>query len=164
VFIFFTEFLEALCRLAAAKYDWRPPETPDDDDDIEQPESLRHVALANITELPSANVYGIGPTAPLNPPASEKGRSKSPEGRSSSPEAGGRRGRPRSPAGAPNTDGTASSDTEPVVSALGPQVRIVLQGQGTCRLWATGIPSVPAAVLGISSLSLPCQVLYAQDS
>jgi hypothetical protein len=88
------------------------------------------VALANITELPAANVYGIGPTAPLSPPAGDKGRSKSPEGRSS-PEPGGRRGRARSPTGGPTTDGTASSDTEPVVSALGPQVR-KLWGPGSC--------------------------------
>ncbi len=39
---------EAVCRLAAARYDWRPPEHPDEaDDDIEQPESLRTVELAN---------------------------------------------------------------------------------------------------------------------
>ncbi|GFH08675.1 uncharacterized protein HaLaN_03674 [Haematococcus lacustris] len=55
---FFLEFIETVCRLAAAKYEWRPPENPDEaDDPIEQPEVLKSVALANISELPTATIY-----------------------------------------------------------------------------------------------------------
>ncbi|GFH17779.1 hypothetical protein HaLaN_14480, partial [Haematococcus lacustris] len=72
--IFFLEFIETLCRLAAAKYEWRPPENPDEaDDPIEQPEVLKSVALANISELPTATIYNVGPTAKISKPATIPG-------------------------------------------------------------------------------------------
>lgn len=44
-FLTFPVFPEALCRLAAQKYEWRPPESMEEaDDDIEQPEALRRVS------------------------------------------------------------------------------------------------------------------------
>lgn len=51
---------------APGRFEWRPPEGPEEaDEDIEQPEALRAVPLANISELPNANHYGVGPTAKL---------------------------------------------------------------------------------------------------
>jgi hypothetical protein len=79
-FITFPEFPEVVCRLAAVKYDWRPPDCPDDgEDDIAQPEALRAVPLANIYELPTANHYGVGPTAkPGTAAAQDSGQPLSP--------------------------------------------------------------------------------------
>lgn len=148
----FPEFPEAVCRLAATKYEWRPPENPDDaaDDDIEQPEALRNIDLANISELPNANHYGVGPTAKPPPPPSPSHTSGPGSERQSRPASAvsARSGRQRSasPSRSPSRPGTARKPSpspsptrmpwesanadkyddddctrKPVVSPLGPQ-------------------------------------------
>ncbi|KAL6753246.1 hypothetical protein V8C86DRAFT_485540 [Haematococcus lacustris] len=140
--IFFLEFIETVCRLAAAKYEWRPPENPDEaDDPIEQPEVLKSVALANISELPTATIYNVGPTAKTSKPAtipgwSTRDASSATVSRSTSPH----RGRPGNAHGGPGSlPGSGDASRAQSASPGRP---------GSLSPGAPAHPATPAAVSG----------------